>query len=150
METFHSSPSVIDELNLGTEEEDELEIVDRKYWETKGSKDSLKLADSILQMVLELDPGFILKYNKHYIGLSKNGVSKNFISLTPRKKMAILSAKLAQTPETDELLNQSDLDLLAYDRQWNQYRIRFTEKDLTQNKQLLAKIIEKAYASYML
>lgn len=64
--------------------------------------------------------------------------------------MAILSAKLAQTPETDELLNQSDLDLLAYDRQWNQYRIRFTEKDLTQNKQLLAKIIEKAYASYML
>lgn len=62
--------TVIDELNLGTEEEDELEIVDRKYWETKGSKDSLKLADSILQMVLELDPGFILKYNKHYIGLS--------------------------------------------------------------------------------
>lgn len=142
--------TVIDELNLGTDEEDELEIVDRKYWETKGSKDSLKLADSVLQMVLELDTGFILKYNKHYIGLSKNGVSKNFISLTPRKKMAILSAKLAQTPETDELLNQSDLDLLAYDRQWNQYRIRFTEKDLTQNKQLLAKIIEKAYASYML
>ena len=142
--------TVIDELNLGTDEEDELEIVDRKYWETKGSKDSLKLADSVLQMVSELDTGFTLKYNKHYIGLSKNGVSKNFISLTPRKKMAILSAKLAQTPEIDELLNQSDLDLLAYDRQWNQYRIRFTEKDLTQNKQLLAKIIEKAYASYML
>ena len=36
--------TVIDELNLGTDEEDELEIVDRKYWETKGSKDSLKLA----------------------------------------------------------------------------------------------------------
>lgn len=59
--------TVIDELNLGTDEEDELEVVDRKYWETKGSKESLKLVDSVLQMVLELDNGFILKYNKHYM-----------------------------------------------------------------------------------
>lgn len=79
--------TVLDVLTLGTEEEDELEVVDRKYWETKGSKESLKLADSMLTIVEEVVPGFALKYNKHYIGLSnKLGISKNFISMTPRKK----------------------------------------------------------------
>lgn len=142
--------TVLDVLTLGTEEEDELEVVDRKYWETKGSKESLKLADSILAIVDEVASGFTLKYNKHYIGLSnKQGISKNFISITPRKKAVLLSAKLQQAEEIQALLEQTDMDILAYDKQWNQYRVRLTEKDIQQSKATLLQLVQKAYVSYI-
>lgn len=141
--------TVLDVLTLGTEEEDEAEIVDRKYWESKGSKDSLKLVDAILSIVEEVAPGFALKYNKHYIGLATQGVSKNFIWMTPRKKAIILAAKLPQAEETQALLEQTDMDIMAYDKQWNQYRVRLTEKDIQQSKATLQQLIEKAYTAYM-
>lgn len=142
--------TVLDVLTLGTEEEDELEVVDRKYWENKGSKESLKLADSILSIIHEVaSPDFSLKYNKHYIGLSnKLGITKNFISITPRKKAVLLSAKLQQAEEIQALLEQTDMDILAYDKQWNQYRVRLTEKDIQQSKDALQRLIQKAHDSY--
>lgn len=141
--------TVLDVLTLGTEEEDEAEVVDRKYWESKGSKDSLKLADQIHAIVEEVAPGFALKYNKHYIGLSTQGISKNFISMTPRKKAILLMAKLPQAEETQALLEQTDMDIMAYDKQWNQYRVRLTEKDIQQSKATLQQLIQKAYATYI-
>lgn len=141
--------TIIDVLSLGTEEEDEAEVVDRKYWENKGSKDSLKLADEILKIVEEVASGFSLKYNKHYIGLSIQGISKNFISMTPRKKAILLSAKLPQAEETQALLEQTDMDIMSYDKQWNQYRVRLTEKDIQQSRPTLLQVIQKAYAAYV-
>ena len=52
--------TVIDELNLGTEEEDEQEIVDRKYWESKGTKESVKLADKVISYIEPVAPGYAL------------------------------------------------------------------------------------------
>lgn len=141
--------TVLDVLTLGTEEEDELEVVDRKYWESKGSKESLKLADALFEIVQEVAPGFTLKYNRHYIGLSTQGISKNFISMTPRKKAILLSAKLPQADEIQALLEHTDMDILAYDRQWNQYRVRLTDKDIQQNKTTLLQLVQKAYAAYI-
>lgn len=140
--------TVLDVVSLGTDEEDEAEVVDRKYWETKGSKESLKLADDILDFVDKIASGYTLKYNKHYIGLSKQGISKNFISVIPRKKAIVLKAKLPQTDETQEILDRTDMDVMPYEKQWNQYRLRLTEKDLQQSKAPLMQLIRKAYESY--
>lgn len=141
--------TVIDELNLGTEEEDEQEIVDRKYWELKGTKESVKLADNILSIIEAVAPGYSLKYNKHYIGLSKGGISQNFVSFVPRKKVMLLHLKHEQTEEIEQLLSESDFDILAYDRQWKQYRLRLTEKDIENNKDAFIKLIGLAYEAYM-
>lgn len=141
--------TVIDAISLGTEEEDVQETVDRKYWENKGSKESVELADKILNLAIEFAPGYILKYNKHYIGISKEGVSQNFISFVPRKTVVLLNIKHEQNEEINELLNSSDLDLLSYDRQWRQYRIRLKETDVESNQELLKDFIEKAYRSYI-
>lgn len=141
--------TVVDVLTLGTEEDDEIEVVDRKYWESKGSKESLKLADLILEIVQEVTPGFVLKYNKHYIGLANQGISKNFVTVTPRKKAAIVTAKMPQSDEVQSMLDQTDMDILSYDRQWSQYRVRLTEKEIQQNRGTLKLLVEKAYASYV-
>jgi len=141
--------TVIDELTLSTEEEDEQEVVDRKYWESKGSKASIKLADKIASYIEPFAPGYVLKYNKHYIGLSKSGVSQNFISFVPRKKVMLLHLKHEETEDIDKIISEADFDVLTYERQWKQYKIRLTEKDIEKNKEALMKLIELAFDSYM-
>jgi len=140
--------TVLDVISQGTEEEDEAEVTDRTAWESKGSKESLGLADMVQAMVDEVVPGFSLKYNKHYIGLNKQGVSKNFISLIPKKQTIILHIKLPQSEETQAILDSTDMDVMSYDKTWNRYRIRLTEKDLKQNKSTLLQLLKSAYDSY--
>ncbi|MEJ5352724.1 MAG: hypothetical protein WHS65_14165 [Melioribacteraceae bacterium] len=141
--------TVLDVINLGTEEEAEKEITDRKYWENLSSKNTLELVDSIINLIQDIIPGFQLKYNKYYIGLNKDGISKNFISFTPRRTSIILNIKYENNQEFDELLKATDIDILSYDKQWNQYRLRLNENDIKKNKELLIKLIEKAYKRYM-
>jgi hypothetical protein len=141
--------TVLDVLTLGTEEEDDREVVDRKYWESKGTKESLKLADTLLTLVDEVAPGYALKYNKHYIGLAKQSLSQNFVSMIPRKKVILLNVKLDQVEEVASMLKETDMDVLTYDKQWNQYRLRLTESDIQQNRPTLLQLIAKAYSAYM-
>jgi hypothetical protein len=141
--------TVIDQLSLGTEEEDNQEIVDRKYWESKGTKDSVKLADKVLNNIDSIAPGYGLNYNKHYIGLAKNGVSQNFITFLPRKKAMLVTFKHEKSEEIETILTESDLDVLSYDRQWKQYRLRLTDKDIEANKDALMKLTKLAFDSYM-
>jgi hypothetical protein len=123
--------------------------VDRKYWESKGRKESVKLVDNIFNIIEAVAPGYSLKYNKHYIGLSKGGISQNFVSFVPRKKVMLLYVKHGQTEEIEQLLSESDFDVLAYDRQWNNYKLRLTKKDIEDNKDALIKLIGLAYEAYM-
>jgi len=137
---------ILDVLQFGTEEEDsEKLITDRAYWEKIASKDSLELADKILNLSQTTAPGYQLKYNKYYIGVSKDGISKNFISMIPRRKNMILSFKLEKSNEIDEKLNNTNLDVLSYDNQWKQYRIRLNSEDINSNKQLLEELIKLAF-----
>ncbi len=141
---------VLDELTLGTEEEDEYETVDSKYWESKGSKESLLLADEVLNLISDFAPDYKLKYNKHYLGVSKDGISQNFISFHPRKNSTVLlNIRHEISDEVQKMLDNSALDLLSYDRQWKQYRIRLTRQDLNSNKETIKDIIKRAFEQYM-
>ena len=142
--------TVVDMLTLGIEDEEDFAIsVDRKYWENKGTKESLLIADKLLELTKEFTEGYTLKYNKHYIGLAKDGLSKNFISFVPRKEAVILHIKHTVDEEIDKILNDSALDVISYDRKWNQYRIRIKENDIETNRKILVDLINKAYKLYM-
>src|SRR5438105_1286538 len=67
---------VMDELTRGVVDEDEdaeAAPTDRAYWEKRGSKLTAQLADELLSIGREIDPSLELKYNKFYIGVSKDG-----------------------------------------------------------------------------
>lgn len=131
------------------EDEIESEPTDRDYWEKKATKESLKLTDAIMASLKEVTSEYILKYNKHYIGLAKNNVANNFISFVPRKSVVILHVKLLKTDEIDEIIEKSDLDVLAYDKQWNQYRLRIKESDLKTNFGVIKDLVTRAKEAYM-
>ena len=125
---------VLDETKFELLEKDSVsEPTDKDYWEKRATKDSVKLAEKIMEALGDITSGYNLKYNKHYIGLSKNNVANNFIAFVPRKSVVLLHIRLDKTDEIDALLEDSDLDILAYDKQWKQYRLRLQKTDLEKN-----------------
>ena len=138
--------TVLDELTLGLEEEDEEEpVADRAYWETRGTKQTVKLADQLLEIIHEFAPGFELKYNKFYIGLAKDGQADNFAIFRAKKNHLRLEVRLKQSDELREQLDTAGLDLMDYEKRWGRYRIRHTGKDISEHRELLAKLLRMAY-----
>jgi hypothetical protein len=79
---------VMDELPRGPVDDDEdaeVAPADREYWEKRGSKATVHLADEFREIAREIDPSLELEYNKRYIGLSKEGQPFNFTVLRPKK-----------------------------------------------------------------
>ena len=90
-----------------------------------------------------------MNYNKFYIGLTVGNRSNNFASFVPQKTVIRLEVKLPQKEETDQLLQKSGLDLMSYDRQWRQYRLRLAPDDVDKYKTLLTELMKNAWEERM-
>lgn len=138
--------TVLDELTLGLEEEDEPVPSDRAYWISQTSAEIVGIADSLLELIQRFAPGYELKYNKYYIGLTQNKRVNNFVSFNPRKKGLIVAMKIKYTDEIQKQLDDAGLEVLAYDKQWNQFRFRLTKRDLESTRDTLATLMQAAYS----
>jgi len=140
--------TVMDEMVRGVVDEDEdAESIqtDRAYWENRATKDTVKLADKILELANTFDDSLKLKYNKLYIGIEKNGVAFNFIAFKPRKKKMNLSIKLPRTDEIDSKIDEAGIDTLEYNRRSGTYRIQFGKDDLETKDDVLLELIKQSY-----
>jgi hypothetical protein len=134
--------TVLDVMSLGTEEEDEPgQATDRTYWLNRSSKRSVEVADDLLALVNEIQPGHELKYNKHYIGLSRSGVVDNFASFRPRRDHTIVEFRISRSEELSARIDESGVDRLEYDKRWGRYRIRVGKPDLVKHRELLLDLI---------
>ena len=130
------------------EEEEFGETVDRAYWEKRATKDTVRMADDLLLYIGDFVGGFSLNYKKHYIGLIQNGVAKNFVSFQPRKSLLQVNVRLRKSDDIDEIISNSDLDALAYDNVFNEYRFRLNQEDMTVNKDIVVYLFKMAYEAY--
>jgi hypothetical protein len=139
--------TVLDELPLGLVDEDEdvQEAVTRAYWEQRGSPRTVENADQMLQRIRSFAEGYELKYNKHYIGLAKDGQANNFVVFKPRKDAMHLELKLEKAEETTNRLEEAGLELLEYNRRNGRYRIRLSTKDIEKHGPLLTDLMREAY-----
>ena len=122
--------------------------VDRNYWTQQASAANLKTVDNMLALIREAtgDDRLALKYNKHYIGLARDGIADNFITMRPRKSQAHVWAAV-RVPRSDELkarMEDAGLDVRRYETRWGNYQIAFTAHDLTANRALLIDLIQRA------
>lgn len=133
---------VLDRITLGTDDEEENEPTDRNFWEKISNV--LKYVDHIFKDVSAYAPGFELKYNKFYIGLTKNGSTSNFISFRPKKKFIYLFTKCANAENRQEELDNSGLDW-TYAPRNRAYRIKIDKiEDYKNNKDLIETLIKDA------
>ncbi len=142
--------TVLDQLTLGPlDDEGENEATDRQYWVTKkGTEQTVGLADKLLNLIHTFESGLSLKYNKFYIGLAKNGQPRNFAVFRAKKAFLQLGMKLKESNEIQTMLDDSDLDVMDYDKRWGMYRIRVALKDINQNQEVLIKLMRMAADSY--
>lgn len=139
------STIVLDQMSLGlVEEEEEREKTDRSYWEKRGTKATVALADELLSIINEFKPDYELNYNKFYIGLAENGHSDNFAIFVPKKSFLRLEPRLKRSDELEEKIGETDLDLMEYKTKDGRYRIRLAKNDIKKHGDLLRELLTKA------
>ncbi|MDD3862020.1 MAG: DUF5655 domain-containing protein [Candidatus Gracilibacteria bacterium] len=138
--------TVLDELTLGVdEEEEEKEVTDRNYWISRGSESTVEFADKLLEIINEFVEGYSLKYNKFYIGLAKDGQPNNFAVFRPRKTTLSIEIKLPFSEDIQNLIEENELDDMGYLKRWGVFRIRLNKEDMNKKKDILKALLEKAY-----
>lgn len=141
---------VMDEVRLDLLEEDALsEPTDRNYWEKKVGKKQMTFVDKLYELFSEEIGDYKLKYNKFYIGLEQDGIANNFISFKPHQKSIVLKIKLDKTQDIDDLLEDSGIETLSYEKQWRQYRIKFFDNQKIEDIELVKKLVAQAKAEKM-
>lgn len=138
--------TVLDQMTLGLEEEEEQEVADRSYWEKRGTASTVAMADDLLDIIKLFDPSFELKYNKFYIGLAKEGQPNNFAIFRPQKNGLRLEVRLKKAEQIEEKFNDLGLDLMDYDVKWGRYRIRLVINDIKKHADFLKELLQDAYS----
>ena len=49
------------------------------------------------------------------------------------------------TDETEEIILNSELDVLDYDKRWGNYRLKLTENDIVEKEETLKSLLEQSY-----
>jgi predicted transport protein len=106
---------------------------------------NVALADQLLTVLKELDPSLEFKYNKFYIGLSKDGQPYNFVTFRPKKNHLNLDLKLPQSDELDAKIEQGGIETLEYNTRWSLYRLRLTKDDIKSKATVLKELAHAAY-----
>lgn len=137
---------VLDRVGLGTEEEEQYEVTDRKYWETRSTAKMLKSVDAIFADISKFAIGYELKYNKFYIGLTKDGITKNFVIFKPKKSFLYLVIKGNEDSERMNKLENAGLDV-SYQARWREYNIKLSGfEEYRKHKELLDSLIKESMA----
>jgi len=136
---------VLDQMTLGFEEEDEEpEVVDRSYWEKRATKDTVQLADRLLELIHTFTPSIELKYNKFYIGLAQDGRANNFVTFQPQKNAVRIEVRMSKSDELENEISEKGLDLTDYTK-WGTYRIRLFKADVKEHSQFLMELMKKSF-----
>ena len=88
--------------------------------------------DKIYKSLGDIVSGFTLKYNKFYIGLSKDGISRNFLMFRPKKSFLYLVIKSEENNTMIQELENEGLDI-TYNPRWKELKIKFNNFE-TYNK----------------
>lgn len=138
---------VLDRITYATDEDEHIEVTDRKYWEGRSSKIILEEIDRIFKSMKESIPAmsdFEFKYNKFYIGMAKNDLVRNFVSFKPKKNWFYIVYK--GTEDNEFLEKAKDLGFeIQYHARWNEYFLKISNfKDYESNKDFIDEQIKKS------
>lgn len=144
--------TVVNELTRGPDDEEqdpEATPTDRNYWEQKrATKETVTIADEVLELARKLDSELSLKYNKVYIGFSHSGQPFNFMTVKPKKKFTALNTRIDRSDEIDRMIDQGGSDALEYDKSWRKYRLKLYPGDLRKHQEIIETLIRIAYDNY--
>ncbi len=136
---------VLDQVQLG-DVDDDLEVqtpASRAYWEERSSKVSLGIVDDVMGILRTLDPSLEPKFNKHFVGLTRNGKPDNFVVFQPRKQWVRLGLAIQQSEDAEKLLDAAGLKA-EFDPRWRRYVLSLETGDVARAESGLREILKRA------
>ena len=141
---------VLEPIALGSDDEEGAQsATDRAYWEARGSKVTVHIADELAEITKSLGIPIELKYNKYYIGVTLNGAPENFIIFRPKRTFARLEPRLTPSDALRKRYEDAGLNLMSYDQRWGRFRIELHPGDVAKHKEILSEIIKEAYENHI-
>ncbi len=138
---------VLDRISLATDEEN-FEPTDRNYWENRSTSKIMSNVDSIFAFTGLPDKGYELKYNKFYIGISKEGYVRNFVEFKPKKNFLYFIVKGDEDLDKIKSIESVGLEV-KYDTKWKEYEIRIEKlEQFNKNKELLLSLLKESMEYY--
>jgi len=129
---------VLDVLEEGEDEPGEQ--VDRKYWETRGSKKSIDLMDAIIGLVPKDAGEARIKYNRHHVALGTTGT--NFCWFHPRKAGHIhIHIKPGEEARTALMPKLEETGIECGPHRADEMKVVMTAKEFEENKDLIQELI---------
>ncbi len=144
--TLHAT-TVLDLSLRGTDDEDEPgQPVDRGYWKGKSAEATVTLAEKVLDLINTItDDRLTLKWNRHYIGLTRADVVDNFITMKAQRGGLLLQVRLERSEEVDALVDESGVNSIGYYAPHGRYRILLANKaDLDKHRDLVEELVRRA------
>lgn len=139
---------VIDRITYAKDDDAELEVTDRNYWEKRSTPQMLKNVDKIFNELSDFTQGYELKYNKFYIGISKDGLVKNFILFKPKKNYLYFIFKGNENNDLIEKFEAVGLEI-TYASRWKEYNVRINKfDDFIKNKELIIEAVKQSMDYY--
>lgn len=138
---------VMDELKRGLEEGPPPPPTDRADWEKRASNATIQLADDLLGIAREIDPSLGLSYNKHYIGIYKNGQPLNFCIFAPKKNTINIAIRLQRSDEIDRGIEETGIEQLSYAKH-GAYRLSLQKNDIAKHREFLKKLMKASYETF--
>ena len=142
--------TVLDQVLFGLVDEDEetQEPADRAYWENRGSKATVAMADEVLALVQEFNPRLQLNYTKSYIGLAIDGRPNNFLLFFPKKDQIRIQPRMTKSTELEEAAEIAGVDVMDYRARYARYRLRLQKGEVQKQADILRKFLEASYREF--
>jgi hypothetical protein len=140
---------VLNQMSFGLveeEEEDVRAVTDRNYWENRGTKKTVEMADVLCSYAKAFEPSLELKYNKFYIGLAKDNQPVNFIIVRPKKGFLRFEPRLPLSQDRMDAFESAGLEA-DYDARWARYIIRLKPGDIEKHEVLIKATMSDAYSA---
>jgi hypothetical protein len=136
---------VLDEVIPGEDDEAGGETVDRADWETKGSKESVAVADACLAIIRDIDGRLNLKFNKHYIGLADQYRPNDSVTFVAKRQFLRVQARLDDQETWKDRLGEAGLIVLPGVSQRERLYFRLNNREAEQHRGLLKELFEACY-----
>lgn len=137
---------VLDEMEFGDIDDGGYEpSADRAFWEGKGSKKSLAIADECLAILREVVPSVELTYKVQYLGLAIGGIARNFVFMRPKREFLRVTAKIADPETWAEKLESAGLVVLEGGRSRGRLTFRLNQGEAIKHHDLLRGVFAEAY-----
>jgi hypothetical protein len=132
---------VLDTYEFGAEPEDDVDLVDRGYWEKRSNPQSLAVVESIRNLTPTAKGEARITYNKHHIALATTGY--NFCWFHPRRVASHchMSIKVGAEKRQRMIEDLEMAGLEAENEHTSSIRLPLSIKDVQEHQEKIAKII---------